>query len=169
MHLQTFALSARTYLINACRSHSRSEDETTHPEACICKPTTVPYHMVKRSSAQSNRVMRLVRKYNLVQKAGGSCRICGYNKNISSLAFHHLSEKGTHLNGSHLINMSLSGAEAEVSKCVLVCHNCHNEIHNPELGLKEIGQLCKNIKKDKLNYSQAYAQFFGKNKKPKNR
>lgn len=89
---------------------------------------------------------------------------------MSSLAFHHIDEKGAKLSGSNLINMSVKGAEAEVSKCVLVCHNCHNEIHNPELGLKEIGQMCKLIKQDKLTHNQAYSQFFGANKtKPKNR
>lgn len=95
--------------------------------------------------------------------------ICGYKKNISSLAFHHINEKSAKLSGTNLINMSVSGAEAEISKCVLVCHNCHSEIHNPELGLKEIGKMCKLIKQNKLTCNQAYRQFFGLNKKkPKN-
>ena len=144
--------------------------QTIHPEACTATACTVNYLMPNLSSSNRNRVMRLARKYSLIQKAGGSCVICGYKKNIASLAFHHINEKGANLSGTNLINMSVSGAEAELSKCVLVCHNCHNEIHNPELGLKEIGQMCKLIKQNKLTCNQVYRQFFeAKKKKPKNR
>lgn len=134
--------------------------QTTHPEACAYNACVVAYLMPKVSSSNRNRVMRLVRKFNLIQKAGGSCVVCGYKKNISSLAFHHINEKGTSLSGAYLINMSMRGAEEEIRKCVLVCHNCHNEIHNPELGLKQIGKMCELIKKQKLTCSQAYNRFF---------
>jgi 5-methylcytosine-specific restriction endonuclease McrA len=118
--------------------------------------------MPKPSSAKRNRVMRLARKYRLIKKAGGKCAICGYKKNLSSLAFHHLNEKNTKLSGTHLIAISISGAEEEVSKCVLVCHNCHNEIHNPELAIKNIAKMCKLINKNKLTHNQAYKKFFDK-------
>ncbi len=106
--------------------------------------------------------MRLARKYGLIKKAGGKCVICGYKKNLSSLAFHHVNEKSARLSGTYLITMSLRGAEEELSKCVLVCHNCHNEIHNPELSLKRIAQMCKLIDEHKLTHNQAYKQFFDK-------
>lgn len=138
--------------------------QTIHPEACADTACTVSYSMSKRPSSDRNRVMRLLRKYGLIKKAGGCCVICGYKKNISSLAFHHLNEKGAHLSGAHLINMSMKGAEEEISKCVLVCHNCHNEIHNPELGLKDIGNMCKHIQQNKLTYRQAYLKFLNKKK-----
>jgi 5-methylcytosine-specific restriction endonuclease McrA len=136
--------------------------QTTHPEACASNAYTVVYLMPKVSSSNRNRVMRLVRKFNLIQKAGGSCVVCGYKKNISSLAFHHINKKGANLSGAHLLSMSILGAEEEISKCVLVCHNCHNEIHNPELGLKEISSMYKSIKQNKLTYSQAHLKFLGK-------
>jgi hypothetical protein len=114
------------------------------------------------SSSKRNRVMRLTRKYKLIKKAGGKCVICGYKKNLSSLAFHHIGEKGARLSGTYLITMSVRGAEEEVSKCVLVCHNCHGEIHNPELSLKNIAQMCDLIHKYKLTHIQTYNQFFNK-------
>ena len=33
------------------------------------------------------------RKLQLVKKFGGRCSICGYNKNLAGLTFHHTSEK----------------------------------------------------------------------------
>lgn len=125
-------------------------------------PLTVYYIMPSPSSSKRNRVMRLTRKYGLIKKAGGKCVICGYKKNISSLAFHHIRDKVTRLSGTYLITLSLRGAEEELSKCALVCHNCHGEIHNPELSLKNIAQMCDLITKNKLTHNQAYKQVFNK-------
>jgi 5-methylcytosine-specific restriction endonuclease McrA len=97
-----------------------------------------------------------MRKYNMITKAGGQCTICGYKKNLSALAFHHVDEKTTNLTGTALIKMSIKGAEEELNKCVLVCHNCHSEIHHPQLELKIITHMWKLINKDKLTYTQAY-------------
>jgi hypothetical protein len=111
------------------------------------------------SSVKRNRVARLLRKYNLIKKAGGQCVICSYKKNLAALAFHHINEKGTALSGSHLIKMPVDHAEKELNKCVLVCHNCHSEIHHPDLSLKVMAQMCNLINKNKLTQEQAYKQF----------
>lgn len=75
-------------------------------------------------------VFRQRRKFNLVEYKGGKCEICGYNKCLDSLHFHHLdkkekdfgiSEKGT--------TRSWEIHKSEVDKCILVCANCHHEIH----------------------------------------
>jgi 5-methylcytosine-specific restriction endonuclease McrA len=112
------------------------------------------------SSVKRNKVMRLLRKYNLIKKAGGKCVICGYKKNLAGLAFHHINEKGARLSGNYLIGMSVKGAEEELNRCVLVCHNCHSEIHHPDLPLNVIAQMCKLIAAHKLTHNQAYKQFF---------
>ena len=62
--------------------------------------------------------------------SGGKCQICGYNKCTRALNFHHkdpkqkdfgLSERG--------LTRSWEKIEKEIKKCVLVCANCHMEIH----------------------------------------
>ena len=116
--------------------------------------------MTRRSSSPRNRVMRVARKYLLIQKAGGACQICGYKKNLASLAFHHIDEKGTRLSGTFLVQLSIPGAEEELSRCVLVCHNCHNEIHNPLLTLKSVSKMVKALTSKKITQEQAHAQFF---------
>ena len=66
----------------------------------------------------------------LKEEAGGKCSICGYNKNPAALDFHHPDPL---LKESNIIGTtaSLDKQRAETSKCILVCSNCHREIHNP--------------------------------------
>ena len=65
----------------------------------------------------------------LVKEAGGSCRLCGYDRYVGALQFHHLDpgEKRFALSVRGLTR-SLDEARAESSKCVLLCSNCHAEV-----------------------------------------
>lgn len=69
---------------------------------------------------------------------GGQCSVCGYKKNISSLSFHHLDakQKDFSLDVRSLSNRTLEVIMKELAKCILICHNCHHEIHNPEYDTK---------------------------------
>jgi hypothetical protein len=86
-------------------------------------------------SAQKSR--GLARKIDLVRAAGGRCSICGYSRNLAALAFHHTGsqEKDFKLDMRSLSNRTLKSVLAELDKCILVCHNCHAELHNPQLDL----------------------------------
>ena len=71
---------------------------------------------------------------NLKQKAinslGGKCQICGYDKCAAALEFHHLdpSQKDFAI-GSNGHSRSWERVKQELTKCQLVCANCHREIH----------------------------------------
>ena len=67
-------------------------------------------------------------KIKLIEYKGGKCELCGYNKCTSALHFHHLNpnEKDFSISGKSL---SFEKLKSEVDKCVLVCSNCHSEIH----------------------------------------
>jgi predicted transcriptional regulator len=67
-------------------------------------------------------------KLKLVEKKGGKCERCGYNKCIDALEFHHIdpNKKDFSVSGK---SWSLEKLEKEVEKCILVCSNCHKEIH----------------------------------------
>lgn len=79
----------------------------------------------------------LLRKLQLVQLKGGKCSICGYRKNLSALVFHHADadKKEFKLDMRSLSNRTLTEVMSEVDKCILVCANCHAEIHNANLNL----------------------------------
>jgi hypothetical protein len=64
----------------------------------------------------------------MVDYKGGECQLCGYNRCLRALDFHHVdpATKRFHLAGSH--NRSWESLRAELDKCLLVCSNCHDEI-----------------------------------------
>ena len=72
------------------------------------------------------------RKLEILKKFGNECSICGYDKNIAALEFHHLdpNEKEFQLGSAKTTN--LDKLLLEMNKCILVCANCHREIHYPD-------------------------------------
>ena len=61
------------------------------------------------------------------------CSVCGYDKNYAALCFHHLNPAEKDFELSEISTMSKEQVEAEISKCVVLCHNCHMEEHYPHL------------------------------------
>jgi len=79
---------------------------------------------------KSNNVIswRKRSKIKLVEYKGGCCQVCNYKKSIGALEFHHIvpSEKDFTVSSK---SYSFDRLKKEVDKCVLVCSNCHIEIH----------------------------------------
>ncbi len=67
----------------------------------------------------------------LVNTFGGKCQICGYEKCMRALSFHHKDPKKKKLEISKFArNSKLTYAQiVELEKCVLLCANCHAEVH----------------------------------------
>lgn len=65
-----------------------------------------------------------------VEYKGGSCEKCGYNKCITALEFHHLdpNEKDFGIAKSG-VTRAWEKVKIELDKCIMVCSNCHREIH----------------------------------------
>ena len=78
-----------------------------------------------------------MRKLALIGKSGGRCNACGYCKNLAALTWHHVNPeaKSFELDLRSLSNRSDKAIEAEASKCILLCANCHAEEHFPHLTL----------------------------------
>jgi hypothetical protein len=68
-------------------------------------------------------------KINAVIYKGGKCTICGYDKCMNSLDFHHLDPEQKEFSISNHKNKSLENIKDELDKCILVCRNCHGELH----------------------------------------
>ena len=71
-------------------------------------------------------------KIKLVEYKGGKCERCGYDKCIDALEFHHLNPDEKDFGVSCGDTRSLEKLKAEADKCIMVCANCHREIHAEE-------------------------------------
>lgn len=79
------------------------------------------------------------KKYFAAQQFGGKCQICGYDKCISALQFHHIDPSTKKYSPSYVImRKKWEVAFAELQKCILVCANCHVEIHYNDLDISQI-------------------------------
>jgi hypothetical protein len=66
------------------------------------------------------------------------CSLCGYDKCLAAIDFHHVGDNKSA--GVSKLNSaaSLDRIKREISKCIVVCANCHREIHagNIECGVR---------------------------------
>ncbi|HLV34546.1 MAG TPA: hypothetical protein VKY59_05520 [Spirillospora sp.] len=87
---------------------------------------------------QKKRGLR--RKLELAQMLGGKCMQCGYDKNLAALSFHHEEEdeKNHQLDMRSLSNRRIEAVMREFEKCILLCANCHMELHYPYLDMDKI-------------------------------
>ena len=69
-------------------------------------------------------------KKELIALLGGKCQICGYNKCDNAFDFHHIHKDKTQTINRLLKGYSKQKLLKEAKKCILVCANCHREIHS---------------------------------------
>jgi hypothetical protein len=100
-------------------------------------------------------------KQRMISSMGGSCVICGYNKCQSALAFHHLdpNEKEFRLGSVRGNPISWSRIVEELRKCVLLCHNCHQEFHE---GLVKLPTNVPKFDERFVNYREFRNDFIGR-------
>ena len=72
---------------------------------------------------------RRIKLWGLEYK-GTKCSICGYDKCIAALDFHHkdMNEKEFNLSSRNL-KFDWNKSKEELDKCVVVCTNNHRELH----------------------------------------
>ena len=72
-------------------------------------------------------------KRQAVEYKGGACQKCGYDKCPAAMVFHHPDSKekdfGIAAKGNY---RSFDKIKPELDKCILLCSNCHLEIHYEE-------------------------------------
>ena len=114
----------------------------------ISRTTVVKYvknKFIERTQEEKNKdnyervkSYRQRMKEKLVNYKGGKCQLCGYDKCITSLEFHHLNPNEKDFGISTYSNLKWETIISEVNKCIMVCANCHREIH---AGLRDVSPL----------------------------
>ncbi|GBE17231.1 hypothetical protein BMS3Abin15_01068 [bacterium BMS3Abin15] len=89
-------------------------------------------YIKKAVSKRRKKIRGMAKEYK-----GGKCSICGYDKCEDALEFHHNSEKEKEFGLSQSgLTRSWERVKKEVDKCILVCANCHRELHNKKRSLQ---------------------------------
>ena len=92
-------------------------------------------------------------KLKCIEYKGGKCSNCGYNKCPAAMIFHHLdpSQKDFGISSSGVCR-SFEKCKPELDKCILLCCNCHAEVHF------EISEIIRESKRHEID---------GEKRKPK--
>lgn len=111
-----------TLITKECKKHGMTVFyKRTDSSGYICKKCNSENTVLKR------------KKYILkaIEYKGGCCLFCGYKKCVAALDFHHIDPT------TKVFSISASGntrswarTKEELDKCILLCVNCHRELHN---------------------------------------
>ena len=77
----------------------------------------------ERTAKQHEKGRKFINDYKLSK----GCAICGYNKCASALDFHHNGDKKFTIGEKSGCN--LETLKEEIEKCIVLCRNCHAELH----------------------------------------
>lgn len=69
---------------------------------------------------------------------GSGCQLCGYNAHPTAIEFHHVNAEDKDRDLSLMKSMGYQNIVDEISKCLIVCANCHREIHANLVSEKKI-------------------------------
>lgn len=100
------------------------------------------YHKKSKCNAQLVSERRRKLKLMSVEYKGGKCLICGYNRCLAALEFHHTdpSEKDFGISARGF-SRSWERIKKELDKCICVCSNCHKEIHEGLISLEDFSMF----------------------------
>jgi transposase len=112
---------------------------TRHGVTQFRRRTTGGYRCSRcRTEAVTRRRRKI--KQILVAETGGACTLCGYDRCIAALEFHHVVPAEKRFSLSHRgVTRSIARARQEASKCVLLCANCHAEAEAGLITVEERG------------------------------
>ena len=77
-------------------------------------------------------------KLKAIALFGNKCQKCGYDKNLGVLEFHHLDPSKKDYNWNRLTKKPWDEIVKELQKCIMVCRNCHAELHHPDLFINDM-------------------------------
>lgn len=83
------------------------------------------------NKCQAERVKSIVeaKRKKAYEYYGSSCVICGYNRCSHALEWHHKDPNEKEITPARVFSRSWENIKKELDKCVLLCSNCHREVH----------------------------------------
>ena len=99
-------------------------------------------YLIDAVQKRRKKVREMAIKYK-----GSKCINCGYDRCYEALEFHHLNSSGKDFGLSDKgYTRSWAKIKEELDKCVLLCANCHREVHSGmqlsrEIGIEKSGEF----------------------------
>jgi hypothetical protein len=103
-------------------------------------------NLFKKNMKDVKKLKRAYSKFAIIHSAlsylkiRAGCKICGYKKCATSLHFHHLNPITKLFNVSNPPGKYIYHWDKivlETKKCIVLCANCHGEIHEGKLKLSQ--------------------------------
>lgn len=133
--------------------HKQGYNYTEIQSKLKCSKGTISYHCNSKSKAKVQQTQKQLRKRNQTYidniKQKSFCQYCGCN-NSKCLDFHHIDSSTKDDKISQLVanRVPISKIQDEIDKCIILCANCHRELHYKYIKHKStIRTLIENIKK----------------------
>ena len=103
---------------------NKSKKDGLQPECKICRKGN-------KNRKESNENLHTEKQKILNELKINGCSICGYNKTLGALDFHHVNpkDKKFYINSQCIFRTDFIN---ELQKCILLCKNCHYEIEEKE-------------------------------------
>jgi len=92
----------------------KAHDPYTYCKSCAKKRAAERVQEIKRQA---------------IEYKGGHCQICNYDRRPAALHFHHLDPNIKEFEISRIRSRHLNSMREELDKCILICSNCHAELH----------------------------------------
>ena len=116
-----------------------NENNKNNEKICpICKQIFIPEEngLQRKYCFECSPKNNSSHSYDAIEKKklcvsykGGKCIICGYNNSFSALHFHHINPKDKSYSISKCYYKDFEELKKELDKCILLCANCHAEVH----------------------------------------
>lgn len=150
LHTRRFCLACSPFGAHNRRDLTRSDWESkTCPICDQRKPLADFYVKLSEGGRPSGYCKKCMKQKDLedtrrfkkhcVEYKGGSCEICGYNRCLAALEFHHRDPAKKKFGlGSQNIKRLTAEILKELDKCDLLCANCHAEEHVKKDDISEL-------------------------------
>jgi hypothetical protein len=95
------------------------------------------YARVNESTSKAREKRRKKSSLFITKSKGRGCAICGYNICPEALEFHHVNGDKDRII-ARLRDSNIEKIKIEMAKCIVICANCHRELHSVTLNKEKI-------------------------------
>ena len=127
----------KKYLQNNLESNNINSKKYYQNNKLKCLTKAKNYYNINKETCLKNSKKYHINIKNYINslKLKSGCSKCGYNKHHVALEYHHIDSKNKTINIARC--GSIKRANDEIKKCIILCSNCHKELHTEQKVLKD--------------------------------